>query len=435
MLKRLLPLGLAAALIGCGDEDPVGLDGLVPDDAVRTLEVILDASAFLDADTAIAGFGSPAAGGYALVAEDYGGSLDAHALVRFRLPPASITYVDTAGSTKVDDSPVLVAGTVVARLDTLEARPDVPVMLALYRVAEAWDPGSAGWALRVDTGGVATPWTEAGGTRGALVDSATMPVGADSLVFAVDSATLALWSDTSDAARGALIESRTAGVRLRFNTFRLRYDARPSERPDTVVADSVSPSAVTFAYDPPPGSGGSLVVGGTPAWRSYLRLRDGLDTLTVTVPCSSDPQGCARRLADVTINYAALLLQPVAAPAGFAPRDSIDLEVRYALGGGQIPLARAPIGGTLTSRPVRLAGGWFEAGSTAPAELPITEGIREIVQATADEDEAPAPTTLALVDVREGGRFGIASFATLAAGAAAPRLRLIISVVSEDQVR
>src|SRR5690606_7568939 len=70
MLKRLTCLGLAAGVIAaCADEDPVGIDDLVPDDAVRTYEVVLDAPAFLAATSSATGFVRPAVSGFAVVAE------------------------------------------------------------------------------------------------------------------------------------------------------------------------------------------------------------------------------------------------------------------------------------------------------------------------------------------------------------------------------
>ncbi|HEX6937794.1 MAG TPA: hypothetical protein VF158_00170 [Longimicrobiales bacterium] len=430
---------LAAALLaGCADEDPVGLDPLVPPGAVRTYEVVLDAAQFLVQDTAIVGFSTAAATDQGIVAEDHEGVLDAHTLVRFALPLSSITYTDTAGSTKIDNSPILVSGGVVARLDTLQAPRDEPVTLALYTIAEAWDEGTADWTFRVDTGGVAEPWAEPGGTRGTLVSTAQLAADADSLIFDVDSATLALWSDTTNQARGALIVAQTPGARLRFADFDLVLQARPSARPDTLVADTVGWNRLTYVYDPAPAHDGSLLVGGTPAWRSYLQFRTGLDTVAVDVPCTGG-EACSLRLGDVAINYAGLQLQPLRSPAGFAPDDTVRITFHQVLGGGQVPLARAPLSGEISGALLTVPRSAFDGGG-APVEVGLTGTLRAIVAAAARAGDDELPITLALLDrdhvIRSGGdTFGIAAFAPARAGIAAPKLRLIISVVNEDQLR
>lgn len=434
MLKRFTVLVLAAALSGCADEDPVGLGGLIPDGAVRTYEVVLDAASFLAADTTIGGFIRPAAGGYAVVAEDHAGALDAHALLRFRLPPSGVTYVDTAGVSRVDTLPKLIGGEFVARMDSARAAPESPVTLALYRTAETWDPATAGWRLRVDSGEVAEPWAEPGGTPGALVAEATLEAGADSVVFPVDSLTLALWSDTTDASRGALVVGRTAGARVRFDSFRLRFRARPSPRPDTVVVDSVGVQAVTFVHDPRPGPDGALFVAGTPSWRSYIEFREGLDTLAVTVPCAGRPEGCTFRLSEVTLNHAALLLTPLASPAGFLPEDTVDLEVRSVLSADRVPIARAPLG-EIAAPTTALAPATFSGGTPAePVELAITSAMRILLGDPSTGAAPPRRPTLALLDAHEGGGFGIAAFGSAASGAAAPKLRLIVSAVNEVEI-
>lgn len=434
MLKRLTLAGLAAAaLAGCADEDPVGLDPLVPPGLVRTVEVVLDAARFIESDTSIVGFSTVAESEFGIVADDYDGVLDAHTLMRVALPLASISYTDTAGKSAKDETPNLVSGQLIARLDTSQVRPDADVSLALYTTAEEWDEESATWTLRVDSGGVTLPWTEPGGTRGALVSAATLDADADSVVFPVDSATLALWSDTTDATRGALLVSETPGTLLRFTDVDLIVRARPSERPDTLVTDTVGLSRGTYIYDPAPAADGKLLVGGTPAWRSYFRIRDRLDTLAVDVPCAGE-QTCSVRLADVTINYAGLLLQPTPAPAGFAPDDTVAMELRRVLGGGEIPLARAPVRAFIPPILFQVPPGSF-APDAEPAEIALTPIVRGIIEAAKSAGDEALPATFALLDLDEGDGFGIAAFEPTAAGAAAPKLRLIISVVSEEQVQ
>ncbi len=430
MLKRLTCLGLAAGVIAaCADEDPVGIDDLVPDDAVRTYEVVLDAPAFLAATSSATGFVRPAVSGFAVVAEDAGGSLDAHGLLRFQLPLATVQYVDTAGRTRTDSLHAVIGGELIAKLDSTTARPSQPVTLALYRIDEAWDPLSASWEFRVDTAGVREPWTQPGGTVGTLVSTATLNPTSSSVTFAVDSATIAAWSDTTDATRGALIASQTPGERVRLDSFLLRLRSRPSPRPDTVVIDTVGTRFVTFVHDPQPDAAGTLYVGGVPAWRSYVTLAERLDTVVVTVPCDAEPTGCRYRLGDVTINYAGLLLQPKTPPSGFALADSISVLGVSILGGGQIPLPRAPLGAAVGG-PRKIAPQAFLDGG-ARVDLPITDAVVILTQRR--DDDAVRRPSVAFIDGGEGDRFGLAAFAS--SGDDAPKLRLIFSVVNQGQVR
>lgn len=426
MRSRILGVFIAATLVlaACAEEDPVGLVGLFPADAVRTIEVILPAEAFLVADTSIGGFSRAADAGFLVVAEDFEGALDAHALARFALPPAGVSFRDTAGTTRTDTLPRLVGGEIVVRVDSLRSRAGVPVRLALFRTAEAWDPRTATWTLRVDSGGVQLPWAQPGGTRGALVDTAVLQPGAGTLTFAVDSTTLALWSDTTDRSRGALVLSETPGVRLRLSSLRLRFQARPSQRPDTVVTDSVGTEARTFVFDPQPAPGANLFVSGTPSWRSFLRLRERLDTLRIATGAADD----SIRLSEATINFAALLLQPVAPPPGFSPEDTVVIEARTVLAADEVPLARAPLGGAISE--LGLPPASFSAGASR-VELPIT-GVLTALAVAPDAGTAQAATTLALIGAPEGALFGLGAFGGRG-GAAAPGLRLILSVTSEVQ--
>lgn len=437
MLKRWSALGLASLLVaGCGDEGPVGLDGLVPDDVVRTYEIILDADAFLARDTAIVGFREPSNTPYYVVAQDHAGALNARGLARFALA-SKISYNDSAGTSVTDQPPRWIGGRLIVRVDTLAPRPDGPVELALHLTTEAWDGGSATWQFRVDTAGVQEPWTEPGGSPGALIDTETLEVDADSLVFTVDSQTVALWADTLDPGPGALITMATPGGRVRLARVTFVADARPLERPDTVIADTASLRDAVFIFDPPPADGGRLVVGGTPTWRSYLLLKQRLDTLAVAVPCPDDPaENCSIRLGDATVNYAALLLQAETPPAGFAPLDTVGIEVRLALGAGEIPFSRAPLSSRVGT-PVTFDAEVFE-NPGGPVDLPVTGAVAGLTRAPEESglaDGVRENPVLVLLPTVEGDQFGYGSFASSRSGSAPPRLRMLISVVSEDLVR
>lgn len=433
MHRRFAALTLAATipLAACGDEDPVGLGGLLPGAAVRTVEVILEAPQFLEWDSVRPGLSRPAGAGYLVVAEDFGGAVDAHALVRFASLPRSVTY-DSAGAT--DTLPSFTGGEVVVRVDTVRTLASVPVRLALFSIGEAWDPRSATWALRVDSGGVELPWIAPGGTPGALVDTLTYAPGDSLLSFAVDSQTVALWGDTANAARGAVIVAETPGARIRLDAvrLRLRLQVRPSVKPDTIVTDSVGLVGSTFVYDPPAVSDGPLLIGGIQGWRSFVRFRQRLDTLTFA--CPDGPPDCRLRLDQATLNYAALQLRPVDPPPGYLIGDTLLAEARSAVEAPGVPLIRTPlasrVGAAAISPTLFNGGGVFEMSLTALTGAFLRE--------ERDGDIQPA-RTLALVDFREGDPFGNSGFGIGSFGAigsdAAPRLRLILSVTSEVQLR
>jgi len=422
--------------LACADEDPTGVGGpLVPGGTVHTYEIVLDPPDFLASDTALGGFIEPALVGYRMLAGGYEG-MTANGLARFAAPPATVTYVDGEGATRTDTLPSYIGGRVVLRMDTLRSAAPGPVRLELHRVGEEWDPRSASWALRVDSGGVELPWTEPGGTSAALVDTATWdPAEGDSVSFVVDSLTVALWADTLDAARGALIRVATPDARLRSPSVVLRLDARPSAKPDTVVTVSLSSIGGSFVFDPDPLAGSALRVGGVPSWRSYFHVQR-LDTLAF--PCPGEPAGsdCVLRLKDVKINYAALVLQPEGTPSGLVPDDSLRIEARTVLTVPGVPLARSPLGSPASV----FAGEAIEpaifrpGGSPGAIEVPLTRFIATLAAGQLDDAAEPPPQHFVLYAAQESGMFGFGTFSALGS-ASPPRLRLIVTVATDAEIR
>ena len=97
----------AAVLLGaCGSDSPVEVGaGLLPAEPVTTFEVVLEADQFLALDSAFALYNQPADAGFAMIAADYAGVLDAHALNRFSIV-RTITVRDTlANSVRIDSLP------------------------------------------------------------------------------------------------------------------------------------------------------------------------------------------------------------------------------------------------------------------------------------------------------------------------------------------
>jgi hypothetical protein len=420
-LKRWLWTVCAALAVGaCGEETPTGVGaGLLPADAIQTFEVVLGPDRYLVWDTAFGQYSATADAPFAVIAHQYQGALDSRLLIRYGIP-AQIIVVDTLGVERADQNPIFTGGEIRLVVDT--AATSTAGMVQLNRATEPWDRLSAGWTFRIDTTGVQLPWSQPGGSPGAVVSTATLGEGADTLVLQVDSATIAEWADTANAGRGAVISGITPGMRLRVVPHSLRLQARSTMRPDTII-ETTALSTSTFIYTPELADVASeLRVGGTPSWRGILRLRERLDTVTVACPTSP---GCRVRLGDAVLNFAALQLQPVPSPAGFDPELSTQIAVHLLLPSTRLPLQRSPLTEALSGTSTGIPGSSFLAPGAPVVELPITEVLRLSLNPADTSEDAITPTYLALLQLGSTRSFGFATFAER------PSLRLIISISRE----
>lgn len=414
-MKRLgLLLAGIVAFTACDREDPTGIGGvLIPDESVRTFEVILDASDFLVMDTAFSAF-PPAQSNFITVANSFDGVLNANALARYRVTPI-IGVPDSAGVIQIDSLPKLVSGRLLVKFDTVASARTGPVMLHLYRTGEAWDSTAVSWENRA----AGTPWTTPGGTRGILLDTATFTTG-DSVVFDVDTLTLRAWRDSTTQSPGVIITAESPNVRLRAATPELIVNMQTSIG-DTIVTVPVPPFVTRVLFDPPvPAVSGDAHVGGVPSWRTILQLDPDFEDMEVTCPFSPT---CRVRLGDASIARAELLLQPVLSPPGFAPELPLTVLVYSLLPTPELPLVRSPLAtgqGFAT-----ISNGSFRTPGAAPAPIQITSYIRSLV--------TPADTTAfttRYLTLLQGGTttFGYGTFA------AGPQLRLRLSVSQEIQL-
>jgi hypothetical protein len=406
-------------LVGaCTQDSPTEAgSGLLPPDAIRTFEIVLGPERFLQWDTAFGLYSATADAPFVVIANEYEGALNSRALLRFGIPGA-ISVIDTLGVLRTDSMPIFFAGDIRVLLDTLGSTPP-PADLSLYRTTEEWDRLTATWQHRVDSTGSQIPWAEAGGSPGALIGTATWEAG-DTVFVPVDSATIAIWADTTDVTRGAILDVST-DVRLRAAVPTLRLRARSTLQPDTVVELTLSPGR-TFIFDPAqPESVGEPRVGGTPSWRSVLRLQDGLDTLTVDCPGVPD---CTIRLGDVSINHAAMQWQPVPSPAGFAPELPLGIALHALLPSPLLPLERSPLTGEV-GPPVEVPVTSFTAPDAPVVELSATEFMRVIF---APDSVSFVPTHFALLPSGTTRTFGFGTFAGL------PSLRIIVTLARELQL-
>jgi hypothetical protein len=431
-LKRWWALLALPVMAACGEEGPTEVGaGLLPPDAVRTFEVILEAHQYMVYDTAFGLYSDPADAAFMVVANQFDGALDAHGLARWAMPQW-ITVTDTLGAVQVDSMPRFVRGEVRVVVDTLRSG-SPPVRLALYRTAEPWD-SRATWTYRTDVAGTRTRWNVPGGRGGVLIDTATWvartdTVARDTLRFRVDSATMALWADTANAARGALFVAETGGARVRLGLPMLTVQARSRFRPDTLIEAFTGLQRKTYVFAPEqPESASQPRVGGTPAWRTIVQLRERLDTLTFACP---GVPNCRARLGDVTINYAALQLQPVPSPAGFRPEADLSIGAYTLLPTALVPLQRSPMVEFMGS--VTVPASRFLAPDTPGTERPVTElPVTELLRRTTMRPgEVPAgamvPTHFALTQPLDP-LFGFGAFESM------PRLRLVVTIVQELQL-
>lgn len=435
---RAALVALAAALAAaCGQESPTAVGGgLLPGGSVRTFEVVLDASQFLLSDTTVSGFVRPGQVPFAIVAQTFGGSVTAHAIAQFVTPGSSITVIDSTGTSKTDTLPRYFSGRVALAVDTSATNGTSPIQFRLFRTTEEWDAFTASWTMRIDSGSTHLAWSVPGGSPGAPVDTATWTPGKDSLIFHVDSATVAAWKDTTDHARGALIAAVTPNSRVRFSAIAYSVQAHSTIRKDTVVNVVPGITNATFIYTPnaPPPPPGVLRAGGVPAWRSFLKFAPDLATRTFNCPATV-ATNCTFTLKTVTVNFASLLVQP-APSGGFAPEDSVRLGAWVADTSALVPLPRAPLGTQVgVASPAQPASRFAGTPATGTIPIPVTSFVAALAGDTARVGSAAGATnTLSILHVPEPGLFGIASFYGRAAGVLAPKLRLIVTLASQAQL-
>lgn len=422
-LTALLSL---TGLAGCNEELPVGVGDLpLPGEPV-TVEVEIPWSDFASNLEVFGGYGSPEELSESYVANRFADTLDARTLMRIASYPTTVTVFDTTGAQRPDSMLTYIGGRLVARFDTIASTNTGPVMLALGRIQQEWDATTATWEAAIDTINDTRPWLEPGAGPVAVVDSAVWdPATGDSAVFVLDSATVAAWSDTTDATSGARIELLDPGSRLQLNGAALRLDVRPSINPDTVVQVTAGTSAVTFVYSPfpdPPPDG--VRIGGAPAWRTVLDV--SIPNQLTGPPGFCAVVSCPFTVEPGQISFAALRLTSRTTDAAFQPSDTVRLDVRPVYDRSVMP--KSPLGGSLIGATLGRAVGPNAFGS-APGEVievPFTTFARDLLRGE-DESGNPAPTTLALLSVFEPLSIAFASFEG-PGSANEPVLRLVLTI-------
>lgn len=417
--RRLIgSLALGLALAACGEEVPTGLgQELLPENAIRTFELILEPADFLVFDTAFSGYGVSRGGPFAILARDYEGALTTHIPARYRLPDR-IVVRDTGTVLVVDSMPTLTGAEVLLLVDTIGSDHSGTLQISAHRMGESWDPASATWIYRDSA--AALPWTVPGGTPGVEITTISY-TGGDTILLPIDTATLRTWADSLDDTRGVLIRIVDGTGRLRTTAPVLRVFARSSVA-DTTVLVSTTPTVRDFFVTPTlPSEASDIRSGGLPGWRTFLRIRDDLRDRTV----SCGP-GCSAPLHSFDITRAELILQPTAPPPGFRPEVAVGPTAYLGLVTPEIPLRRSLLGSAVGATVEVLEPERFVVGAE-PVAVTLTEFVRLAVADSTADEEFFRPEWLVITPGAQT-TFGFAAFEP------GPRLRLVLSTAQENQL-
>jgi hypothetical protein len=421
-----LVLAGVAGVAACGDEDPVSVGSDLLGEGFRTYAVVLDSEAFLQSDTTYDRMGSLNNAFFWIVANDFGGELDARTLVRVALPDDAV-YEDSAGTVIRDSIASIQGATIRVVVDSLSDPVD-PFTLEVLAMAESWDHGTVSWDLRYDTAGVAEPWTQPGGTTaGEVLGSGTWdPESGDTVVIAIDSADATVWQDSAGAHHGAMVRVATPDTRVRIQSLSFAFDVVPADAPEQEARSGGVLATVSVANpDTTAVTADELRVGGLPVWRSILEFRP-MDDLTI--PCGDGLPDCTVPLSRATVNLATLILEPLPV-AGRRIERPVRLESRAVLRAPEVPLTRSPLSPTLGLMDDSLTAAAF-LGSPDPgvARIPLTEFVRRAVNPT---EARPALTWLALTAFGERSMFGYTRFGSVDS-ASPPRLELVVTVPVQE---
>lgn len=375
-LAATLALAAAAA---CKDQTPTLTgDPYFPGGSRPvTLEVILPASQYLQTLGVYTGYASRAGFPYLVVANQYGGSLNAHSLLR--LPFSKTATFSQGGQTRNDTAYTVRSARLVLKVDSAASDRRASTSLQLYRQTQEYDPASATWTLAVDTGSVHTPWAQPGGTKGALLSETDyVRSSGDSAVFSLDSATVS--TIRADSLTGVLLQAAEPNSRVQIRSATLRATVRPSnaERDTTITLDvTPTPGPGTLLYTPePPTPANTFQAGGILAARSIFQV-----DFSQPLPGCQPPTTCAAvSLKDVQVNRVSLLLRPLAVPNGFAELGPLPLTL-WTVPEPELG-RRAPLGQLAIDAFTSLGPVTYQLPGDTLVELPIT--ALAVNSATAD---------------------------------------------------
>lgn len=426
---RVAPLACAVVLSACTENTPtLGGEGRFPVRPV-TVEWVIPFDRFASDLQVVGGFGRASEVGSAVVS--LSDSLESRAILRLAAYPRSASLPDSLGVIRTDTLITFLRGNLVLFLDSLRYTPaERPIPLRILSLQGGdFDPATATWELAVDTLGGRRPWPQPGAGPAAVVaEEEWIPMESDSVVFPVDSATVAAWGDTLNPSRGIRVDAALSGSRVRVRSAALRLVTRPSVNRDTLVTLSVGAGQLSFVYAPLPAPpAGELRVGGAPAWRTAFRISlppriQAPDPLCATLSCPVE-------LTPEAVVFAALDLRSRAAPAGFRPADTLSVDVRPVLDPDRFP--RSPLGSSFLPFGQLVAPEWFGSSPGRTVSVPVTNFVRDLVRGETPAGRPP-PAALALLSPLEPLAFEFTPFEGPGTDGA-PTLRILLTLM--DGVR
>jgi len=431
-------LGLACSKDELLNVDPEEAPGFV----IPTVEVVLTPDEVEQwIDSVFGGFNSAASMLFMLAEKST--NLESQPMVIFNAPiQDTLFFFDTVAAAVDFDSLRMIVNIDTTRDNALAS---AGTTLQLWSVEQGWDPGSAAWALAVDSPGVAVPWTAGpGGTLGQILDEVfltelvdTTGVVTDSIVFDLTEYTdslLSSWNDTSQVNTGLAMVIADSGS-LALQAPRLQYLIIPEFNPDTAIQVRC-PSlttilrclpATTYIFDdsaqPPPV--GVLQTGGVDGWRSFVRvflpdsvvLGDSAENYTL--------RGATINKAEYVITSLPAPAQPFGAEAGF-DATAYQLADNYLVLG-----AKTPVGARVAGSEFRIQPDSLEEGESIAIDLTLQ------VQAWADVplDSVTPPITFMFRAFPEGSTFGYWNFGAVDGDTAyRPIFRIVFTPVREFPV-
>jgi len=401
-------------VLACTDAVPTSDNPDLISIYAETTEIRLPLSVVTSGIQTFSGYGSPGELRKIDGAHEWDGVLESRVLLRFGSLPASILVLPPGSDTAQPDSAyVPVSGTVVVRIDPLTVLGSPTFEAELSAVETEWDYASANWELAVDTLGGSEPWPEPGAGPARFLsrtnwspvmgDSGTV----DSLTFSVDGATIQEWVDTTLVGRTARIDAVTSGSRFRLlATASLMVQAESTINPDTLVEVQAELTHFAAIQTPSPeATPGVIQLGGAPARRAVfeLQLPEALELssaeMCTRTECPGTPEAGS-------LVYASLVLHshPTASP-GLHPIDTHFVELREVLSPERLP--RSPLSAPVQEISDPLAPELFSSESQSRYEVPMTEFLRDVLEA---DSLGVARPTLALLVSPEPSSIEVLSF-------------------------
>ena len=438
-MGRMAPFCAVLALAACKDQLPTSVDERLLPVGPVSIEVRLPWSQFAASAKVYTGFGRAEEMGRGVLANQWGGSLNARTLLDFPRFPTSADIVDSTGTTLPDTLLTYVGGLLTLHFDTIASSNAGVVAIDVNRmIGDHWDPRTATWQLAVDSLDSRVPWTKPGGGPVALMGVVGWDPVADSVQIALDSAEVVAMADTLRSNQDLRVDLEAIGEQVVITRARLTLTVRPSIHRDTLVTlAALNLLDMTFVYDPPPPPPPELRVGGIPAARTVIQL--ALPKTVTGTPEVCAIVTCPFALTDERVNYAAVVFTSRANPSAFVPVDSVRVHAVSVLAPEVLP--KSPLGGPIFIDAVgRTIGSGISRAALSGAggqrvEIPITPLVEDLLRGKTPSGASPS-ATLALLSVNcfeetgtciEPQSISFASFAGVGKPGE-PYLRLILTV-------